>query len=59
MCVGNIYLGGTGKTPTSILIAEKLSDLGRRPTIIRKNYKKHLDEYRLIKNKFNNLIISK
>ena len=24
ICIGNIYIGGTGKTPTSILIAKEL-----------------------------------
>ena len=59
ICVGNIYLGGTGKTPTSILLANELSKLGKKPLILRKYYKNHNDEYRLIKNYFKNLIISK
>ena len=59
ICVGNIYLGGTGKTPTSILLAKELSKLGKKPLILRKYYKNHNDEYRLIKNYFKNLIISK
>ena len=59
LCVGNIYLGGTGKTPTSILLAKELSKLGKKPLILRKYYKNHNDEYRLIKNYFKNLIISK
>jgi len=59
ICVGNIYLGGTGKTPTSILLAKELSKFGKKPLILRKYYKSHNDEYRLIKNYFKNLIISK
>ena len=59
ICVGNIYLGGTGKTPTSILLAKELSKLGKKPLILRKYYRSHNDEYRLIKNYFKNFIISK
>ena len=59
ICVGNIYLGGTGKTPTSILLATELSKLGKNPVILRKYYKNHNDEYSLIKKKFKNLILSK
>ena len=59
ICVVNIYLGGTGKTPTSILLANELSKLGKKPLILRKYYKNHNDEYSLIKNYFKNLIISK
>ena len=58
ICVGNIYIGGTGKTPTSILLAQELSKKGRNPVILRKFYKSHTDEYELIKNHFNNLILS-
>ena len=28
ICVGNIYIGGTSKTPTSLLISKRLSSLG-------------------------------
>lgn len=59
ICVGNIYLGGTGKTPTSILLATELSKLGKNPVILRKYYKNHNDEYSLIKKRFKNLILSK
>ena len=59
ICVGNIYIGGTGKTPTSILLSKELSILGFKPVIIRKFYANHEDEYNQIRNNFNNLIINK
>ena len=59
ICVGNIYVGGTGKTPTSIYLAKELSKIGKNPVILRKYYKEHYDEYALIKEKFNNLILNK
>ena len=59
LCVGNIYIGGTGKTPTSIFIADKLFGAGVKSVIIRKNYKSHLDEYNQIKKNFKHLIIGK
>ena len=55
--IGNIYIGGTGKTPASILLAKELSKLGKRPSILRKYYKSHIDEYSLIKKNYKNLII--
>ena len=58
ICVGNIYLGGTGKTPTSIFFANALLRLGKKPVILRKYYKDHSDEYDLIKNEFNSLILN-
>ena len=39
ICVGNIYLGGTGKTPLSILIAKELFKLGQKPALLRKYIK--------------------
>ena len=59
ICVGNIYIGGTGKTPTSIFLARELYKLGKKPCIIRKYYKSHNDEYNLINNSFGNLILNK
>ena len=59
ICVGNIYIGGTGKTPISIFLANEFSKLGKSPAILRKYYKNHSDEYNLIKRYFNNLIITK
>lgn len=49
LCIGNIYIGGTGKTPLSIDIANELKSLGKKPVIIKKFYKDHEDEHLLIK----------
>ena len=59
ICVGNVYVGGTGKTPTSIYIANELLNLGFEPVILRKFYQNHSDEYKQIKNNFRNLIVKK
>lgn len=59
ICVGNIYIGGTGKTPTSILLANEFSKIGKKTTIIRKYYKNHEDEYGMIRDKFKELMINK
>ena len=59
ICVGNIYIGGTGKTPTSIILAKELTSRGIKPAILRKYYKNHIDEINLIKNSFEHLIINK
>ncbi len=59
ICVGNIYIGGTGKTPTSILIANELSKYGKKPSIVKKFYKNHSDEHDLIRNYYNDLILPK
>ena len=59
ICIGNIYLGGTGKTPASIYIGNQLLELKKNPVIVRKFYKNQKDEYDLIKKNFNNIIINK
>ena len=51
ICVGNIYLGGTGKTPLCIEITKILKEIGKNPVIIKKFYKEHEDEHLLTKHK--------
>ena len=47
ICVGNIYLGGTGKTPLTNFIANKLKKKFKT-AIIKKGYLHHKDEKRLL-----------
>ena len=47
ICIGNIYLGGTGKTPLTNLIANKLKKKFKT-AIIKKGYFHHKDEKRLL-----------
>ena len=49
ICVGNIYLGGTGKTPLSIEIYRILKKLNLNPAFIRKKYESFEDEANLQK----------
>jgi len=49
ICVGNIYLGGTGKTPLSIEIYSILKSLNMNPAFIRKEYSSFQDEVELEK----------
>ena len=58
ICVGNIFIGGTGKTPLSIHIARKLSENGKNPAIVRKYYKSHKDEHKMILSYYNKLILN-
>ncbi|MBA1338480.1 MAG: tetraacyldisaccharide 4'-kinase [Pelagibacterales bacterium] len=44
ICIGNIYLGGTGKTPLSMDVFSILKDLNMKPAFIRKKYDSFADE---------------
>ena len=59
ICVGNIYVGGTGKTPIAIMIANNLKTNKKNPVIIKKYYKNHKDEHRIIDEMTNCLILDK
>ncbi|OUX25296.1 MAG: tetraacyldisaccharide 4'-kinase [Euryarchaeota archaeon TMED255] len=50
ICIGNIYLGGTGKTPLSIKLFSILKKLNKNPAFIRKRYKHYQDEINLLGN---------
>ena len=50
ICVGNIYIGGTGKTPLVINLASHFKKRFRT-YIIKKNYISQLDEKRLLESK--------
>ena len=43
ICIGNIYLGGTGKTPLSIEFYNILKEQKMKPVIIKKNYENQKD----------------
>ena len=51
ICVGNIYLGGTGKTPLTIKISDILKQLGIKVATVKKNYSNQKDEQLLLKQK--------
>ena len=58
ICVGNIYLGGTGKTPLVREIYELLKNCNKQPAIVKKNYNYLKDEINFL-NKFTKLYTSK
>ena len=58
ICVGNIYIGGTGKTPLSIKISQILNKINLKTAIIKKFYPYQIDEQKLIAN-YNKLYCEK
>ena len=57
ICVGNIYLGGTGKTPLTIKISEILKRLDIRVATVKKKYSNQIDEQLLLKQKTSLIIV--
>jgi len=50
ICVGNIYIGGTGKTSLSISINNILRERNLKSCFVKKYYKNQLDEQKILQN---------
>ena len=48
ICIGNIYLGGTGKTTLAIKINNVLKNMGKKSCFIKKFYKNQIDEQKIL-----------
>ena len=48
VCIGNIYLGGTGKTSLSIKLNKLLNNRNIKSCFIKKYYRKQIDEQKLL-----------
>ena len=49
ICIGNIYLGGTGKTPLAMEIFKIIKFLNKNPAFVRKPYRYVNDEIEMLK----------
>ena len=50
ICIGNIYLGGTGKTSLSIKLNKILTSKNLKSCYIKKYYKNQIDEQKILEN---------
>ncbi len=53
LCVGNLYVGGTGKTPTSLFLYNLLKKMNINPVTAKKFYKNQMDEQKFLKDNSN------
>jgi len=51
ICIGNIYIGGTAKTPLTIKIYQILNKLNIKTGTIKKFYENHYDEQKMLSEK--------
>ena len=51
ICIGNIYIGGTAKTPLTIKMYQILNKLNFRTATIKKYYTQHADEQKILAEK--------
>ena len=51
ICIGNIYLGGTGKTPMAIEVYRIFKSLGKNPAFVKKYHNYLEDEIKLLTEK--------
>ena len=58
LCVGNLYVGGTGKTPTSLLLYNLLKKMNINPVTAKKFYNDQMDEQKLLKDNSNFITLS-
>ena len=58
ICVGNLYIGGTGKTPTSLFLYNLLKKMNFNPVIAKKFYKDQIDEQKFLKDNSNFISLS-
>ena len=58
LCVGNIYIGGTGKTPLVIKLYQNLKKINNNISVGKKFYEDQIDEEILLRKK-TNLIVDK
>ena len=56
VCIGNIYLGGTGKTPLTIKLFNIVKKLGFDVITAKKFYSNQIDEQNLLKAKTKNIV---